>query len=75
LKHKHYRTYKGRLISPEGTILVKSRFSGSALDTRMFSYEYSNKEMGANKKEGHVKLERSPVKEAKVFKNDEKLPC
>lgn len=31
--------------------------------------------MGANKKEGQVKLERSPVKEAKVFKKEEKLPC
>lgn len=40
-----------------------------------FTYEYSNNEIGANKKEGQVKLERSPVKEAKVFKKEEKLPC
>jgi hypothetical protein len=39
------------------------------------TYEYSNKEMGANRKEGHVKAERSPVKEASVFKKEEKLPC
>lgn len=39
------------------------------------TYEYSNNEMGANKKEGQVKLERSPVKEASVFKKEEKLPC
>lgn len=31
--------------------------------------------MGANKKEGQVKLERSPVKEAKVLRKEEKLPC
>jgi hypothetical protein len=39
------------------------------------TYEYSNNEMGANKKEGQVKLERSPVNEARVFKKEEKLPC
>lgn len=31
--------------------------------------------MGANKKEGQVKLERSPVKDAKVLRKEEKLPC
>jgi hypothetical protein len=31
--------------------------------------------MGANKNDGQVKAERSPVKEANVFKKEEKLPC
>jgi hypothetical protein len=45
------------------------------LKTIRETYEYSKSEMGANKKEGQVKLERSPVKEANVFKKEEKLPC
>lgn len=39
------------------------------------TYEYSNREIGAKRKDGHVKLERSPVNDASVFKNEEKLPC
>lgn len=31
--------------------------------------------MGANRKDGQVKLERSPVKEANVLRKEEKLPC
>ena len=31
--------------------------------------------MGASRNDGHVKLERSPVNEARVLRKDEKLPC
>lgn len=67
-------TYKSRLISPEWAI-DKHEYTGFFARLWLITYEYSNNEMGANKKEGQVKLERSPVKEAKVFKKEEKLPC
>lgn len=39
------------------------------------TYEYSKREMGANKNDGHVKADKSPVKEANVLRKEEKLPC
>lgn len=45
------------------------------IKSKHFTYEYSNREIGANKNEGQVRLDKSPVNEARVFKNEEKLPC
>jgi hypothetical protein len=42
---------------------------------KWLTYEYSSKEIGAKRKDGHVRLDKSPVKEANVFKKEEKLPC